>query len=171
MKTDQKFEIAREAFRSAMNGRKSSLSGSALQDIVSELATHVDITADGSVWWIEDDGSIAYRDGCFTSPYAAMRQMIDSDPQRFGIATAEPAPTASPVNRPVEVPAGNSRPSITELMQMAKANPALRERLIANPNGIPSSNKPSMTQLMIDARAGDASALAKLNQYSGKDFR
>lgn len=162
MPTDQQFEIARDAVRSAMNGRKSALSGSALKDLVSELAERVDITGDGSVWWTDDDGTPTYRDGCFTSPYVAVRQMISNDPAKFGIVTTGPAPSAPATSRVVEVPAGSNKPTVTELMRLAKDNPALRERLIANPNGIPASSRPSMTAMMTAAKAGDKAAYTNL---------
>ncbi|TGD91911.1 hypothetical protein EU555_35385 [Methylobacterium nonmethylotrophicum] len=138
--------------------------------VVEMIAQRLHVTEDGSIQILQDSGLPMWSDYITEKPLTVREYIADikrdrgtlfqADAPRGSITATSPTPSStSPV---VEIPAGNTKPTVTKLMRLAKDNPALREKLIANPNGIKTSSTPSMTAMMAAAKTGDTSAYNNL---------
>ncbi|MGY2053206.1 hypothetical protein [Methylobacterium sp. JK268] len=93
--TASAFEIAADAVRSALVGRVHHLEPSARIAVVEDIAARIEATNLDSPWMRDGLGhAILDAEGEFASPRAVVRQMVDREPQRFGIKTSATPPAA-----------------------------------------------------------------------------
>ncbi|TGE01971.1 hypothetical protein [Methylobacterium nonmethylotrophicum] len=167
MNNDFSTTVAIEAIRSALSGKNSQLSDSARTALVNDIASRVIVNSDGSTLWKGDDGEFDYRDGAFTSPFTAVRNMVRANPARFGVGIPAPETNAGPPTPVVpKSPADLSKLTPSEVMRLARENPEIRAHFASNPLGN-AKTIPNMTELMVAARSGDNAALAALNARVG----